>query len=286
MSDKRRFGISMGSAVLLLASTALPGFTAATGNSLHAAPSMSAVPPRIGTEVVPVKANKRDVDPATDLVTQAIAKINMGDFKGALPMLDDAVKKFPNSAMAYAYRGLCEYDLNMFPEAVADETKAVTIAPTYAFAFNIRGQANVFGTKDYKGAIADETQALGIDASDANEWYTRAVARMNSTQYVEALADLCVTIDFNPNWYWSHWYRSWAFSDLNMWKLAQGDAEQCIVCDPKNGDAYWLLGRALENQQLKDAAIVQYQKANDIYKANNNTTGQQWVADALKRLQA
>lgn len=228
----------------------------------------------------------RDDDPAIPLVTEAIAKSNAGDNQAAVEVATKAITKYPNSAIAYAYRGSFYYMLNKFPEALADENKALSLCPTYAQALKTRAAIHIFGSpQDMQAATEDLTKALASDCSDPVIWYFRGYVRFLANNFAEALPDLCVANDISGGgWFFSHFFRGNTLTYLSMYSVAEPDAQQAIKLDPKSGNGYWLLGYVYEHTNRKPAAAEQYQKAVDAFTAANDTANAEFARNALKRV--
>ncbi len=185
-------------------------------------------------------------------------------------------------------RGNFEYSLGQYAEALADENKALGLAPSYAFALKVRAAIHIYGTpQDNLAALDDLNKSLASDASDANTWYFRGYVRYCANNFVEALPDFCAANDLWGGWYFSHYYRGLTLASLGLTasSVALTDAQEAVKLDPKNGDAYWLLGCVYEHTNKKPEAKEQYQKALDLYTAANNTANIQMIKECLKRCQ-
>ncbi len=293
MSKMKRVGLALsGIALLTSLNTCVGTIDAAKSAETIETPS-GVVQGRGATEEPTLKhlmkgPRTREDDPALPMVQEACAKSDKGDLKGAIALCTEALKKYPNSALAYAWRGNFEYTLNQFAEALADENKALSLAPTYAFALKVRAAIHIYGTpQDNLSALEDLNKSLANDASDSTTWYFRGYVRFNANNLVDALPDFCAANDLWGGWYFSHYYRGVTLVSLGLHSspVAQSDAEQAIKMDPKSGNAYWLLGCVYEHTNKKSEAKEQYQKALDAYTAANDTAKLQMIKDCLKRCQ-
>ena len=100
-------------------------------------------------------------------------------------------------ATAYANRCLAHTERKAFDLAIADCTEAVTIDPSNAVAFAQRGEAHC-RTGDIKRCVADFDEAMRIDPSDPSFVYLRGMARADAGDSGGAIADLTKAIDQDP----------------------------------------------------------------------------------------
>lgn len=289
MFSKRRFGCALNAVALLASLTSLTSIIPACAQ----APAVPAFPVYAGPGKVNLKQSKidkpttREDDPAIAMITEALAKSNAGDNQAAIEIATRAIAKYPNSAVAYGYRGLFYYSLNKCSEALADENKALSLAPNYVVALKTRAAIHIFGSpQDLQAAITDLNKAMSVDCSDAVLWYFRGYSRYVTNNYVDALPDLCVANDLNGGWFFSHYYRGLTLAFLNIYEVAELDAQQIVKMEPKNGSGLWLLGYVYEHTNRKSAAAEQYQKALDIFTAANDTSNVEIMKAALKRVQS
>jgi len=72
--------------------------------------------------------------------------------------------------------------------AIADNTKAITLNPNCADAYNNRGSAKN-NLKDYRGAIDDFTKAIMLNPNFTLAYYNRGVTKLNLGQKNSACLD-------------------------------------------------------------------------------------------------
>ncbi|NJR22413.1 MAG: tetratricopeptide repeat protein [Richelia sp. CSU_2_1] len=114
---------------------------------------------------------------------------------------------------------------------------------------------------DKAGAIAYYTQALAIDAKDAETLYKRANARYDTGSKEEAIQDYTQAIQVNPNHSKATYNRGLARRELGDLRGAVEDFTQTIRIDPSDAGAYY--ERALAYYDLGDrkTAIADYTEA-------------------------
>lgn len=98
--------------------------------------------------------------------------------------LEDAVAAYskaisldPEYAIAYNNRGTVYARLKQYDRAISDIDKAISLNPEYAMAYNNRGNA-YDDLKQYNRAMADYGKAISIDPGDASAYNNRGVAYM------------------------------------------------------------------------------------------------------------
>ena len=85
-------------------------------------------------------------------------------------------------------QGIDKYDLKDYQGAIADYTKAIGLKPDYADAYNNQGVAK-FHLEDYQGAIADYTKAIELRPDDGGAYKNRGNAYLDLGQKEKALSD-------------------------------------------------------------------------------------------------
>ena len=121
-----------------------------------------------------------------------------GQDAAALAAFDEAIRHSPESAPAYASRGMVRARLGDVDGAIADYTRAHELgAPADDVLFN-RCQA-LISKRHYEGAIADCTAVLAENPSHAGASFTRGNARWLAGDADQARADWVRAIDVEPD---------------------------------------------------------------------------------------
>src|SRR5262245_66532526 len=129
---------------------------------------------------------------------QGITLSQRGQDAAALTAFDEAIRRSPESAPAYASRGAVRARLGDVDGAIADYTRAHELgAPADEVFFN-RCQA-LISKHDYQGAIADCTAVLAEDPSHAGASFARGNARWLAGDADQARADWVRAIEIEPN---------------------------------------------------------------------------------------
>ena len=114
---------------------------------------------------------------------------------------------------------------------------------------------------DKTGAIADYTQAIAINAGDAETFYKRANTRYDLGATEQAIQDYTQAIKVNPSHTKAIYNRALARRDTDDKRGAVEDLTQVLRLNPSDGDAYYQ--RALAYYDLSDfrTAIEDYTQA-------------------------
>ena len=108
----------------------------------------------------------------------------------AYAFFDEAVRKHPKSAVAYAYRGKCQLVLENYYSAIYDLTEALSRDNTLAECYLDRGIAYYY-TDEFQQAFREFDKAVWHfrdEKPDAYRW--RALARIQFRQLPQAENDL------------------------------------------------------------------------------------------------
>jgi tetratricopeptide (TPR) repeat protein len=129
---------------------------------------------------------------------RGIALSQRGQDAAALAAFDEAIRQSPESAAAYAHRGVVRARLGDVDGAIADYDRAHKLgAPADEVLFN-RCQA-LISKRDYQGAIADCTAVLAENPSHAGALFARGNARWLAGDADQARADWVRAIEIEPD---------------------------------------------------------------------------------------
>jgi tetratricopeptide (TPR) repeat protein len=121
-----------------------------------------------------------------------------GQDAAALAAFDEAIRQSPESASAYAGRGVVRARLGDVDGAISDYDRAHKLgAPADEVLFN-RCQA-LISKQDYQGAIADCTAVLAENPSHAGASFARGNARWLAGDADQARADWVRAIEIEPD---------------------------------------------------------------------------------------
>ena len=87
-----------------------------------------------------------------------------------------------------------KYNINDYQGAIADYTKAISLKPDDADAYEFRGLAKG-QLNDFQGAIADFTKAISLQPDNADAYFNRAVAYLKVGQKSKALPNFMKAIE-------------------------------------------------------------------------------------------
>ena len=139
-------------------------------------------------------SNAQNSPPELDvLIESGQAKIELGDFEGAIKILSDALKLDSESLKANYYRGLAKYRKGDDKGAIIDLTNSIKISPNNSGLYNQRGIAR-FNVKNYLGAIDDQNKAIELSPENINAIYSRGKAKHFLGALEEAMLDYNIAI--------------------------------------------------------------------------------------------
>ena len=142
------------------------------------------------------------------------------------------------SAETYLDRGNDKYESGDYKGAIADYTQAIRLKPNYAEAYYKRGIAKD-DLGQYLAAIADYDTAIRLKADYAVTYLNRGTAKDALGQYAAAIADFDTAIRLKPNYAEAYCYRGNAKASLKQHYAAIADYDTAIRLKPDYADAYF-----------------------------------------------
>ena len=126
---------------------------------------------------------------------------------------------YSQTAKQYYERGLAKEELKEYKGAIADYTKAIGLNPKYSEAYSgrgfVKGELN-----DHIGAITDYNKALENSPESIEDYYGiysgRGSAKYNLKDYRGAIEDLTKAIEASPKHEYIYMLRGYAKIKLNQ----------------------------------------------------------------------
>ncbi len=185
--------------------------------------------------------------------------IGLAQYDRAIADYSEAIRLFPeagsyiNLSFALAHSGRVD-------EAIAANTKAISLSPNNSIAYHSRGVD--YATKElYKQAIADFDKSIAINSNYANSYYSRGSAYANIKEYKLALEDYNKALELKPEYTAAYVGRGLTYLYLLQYDRAIADETRAITLDPRTAAAYANRALAYEDTGLKDQAIADLRSA-------------------------
>lgn len=215
--------------------------------------------------------NSASTDSSSTAATLATAQKNYDDgkMKEAAEAFTKVIEANPNSAAAYAGRGLAKRGLNDNAGAAGDINRALELDPNSAEAYRGRSMLKR-ANNDLQGAVADADRAVQLAPNNFRAFLTRGLAKHGAKDFSGAIADFNQAIRLNPTYPQSYLYRGNARLDLQDYRGALDDLNQFIAANQTTSSAYNNRGLAKERLGDQNGAIADYEKAISV-NPNNET---------------
>jgi len=137
-------------------------------------------------------------------------------------------QKIQEQTLENLNRGKDLYREKKYDEAISEFDEAIRREPKNAEAYANRGIVYANGKRDYDAGIADYTKAISIDGNNADYYFRRASAYTYKREQDRALNDLNQTIKLNPNNLGAYSLRGAIYQEKKNYDLAIADYTQVI----------------------------------------------------------
>lgn len=160
----------------------------------------------------------------------------LSDYKNDLAIADydTYIKQEPTEPAAYTNRGLAKYNKGNYDDAIADQTKAISMNPPWISDAYVRRGMAFKAKKDFITAIADMDQAVKLKPDSIYALSNRGVAYRENKQFDLAIADATKVISLGPNDSGAYLDRGDAFKAKRDYVSALADYDQAQKLDTKS----------------------------------------------------
>lgn len=154
-------------------------------------------------------------------------------------------------AKTYTQKGMSEFEVRDYKEALLFFNKAIEKDSSYHIAWYMRG--NTKGTfEDLHGAMQDYNRAIDINPKFYEAYYERGNVKFRLQDYYGAISDFTKTIELNENHVEAYYMRGKAKHEVEAYQDAINDCTKILEINSKNVDAYYLRGiLRVEHGQLE-----------------------------------
>jgi tetratricopeptide (TPR) repeat protein len=171
------------------------------------------------TKLPPAKAGAGTAEDIQKTFGEAVAKLQSGDFDGAIAAFDAMILKNPSLAEAHYNKGFAQYQKKDYPAAEATLKRALEVRADYTDARVLL--SNVYNSQGMKDK-ALEVMSSGASAGDPKQLFNLALALLNAGKNEEAAAAFAKVEAADPSNAEAQYYLATA-------ALGQGRTEECIT---------------------------------------------------------
>jgi arylsulfatase A-like enzyme/Flp pilus assembly protein TadD len=205
-------------------------------------------------------ADPKDRIQIYELISEAIAESQHGEYQGSAEKLSAALKTEPDSVPVHYLLGLDYYRMRQFPRAVAELKRVLELSPDYALAIFNLGLAYA-RSGDFDAAIAELKHALELDGTNFSAAYNLGAAYGQKQMVPEAVAAFRQTVAIAPEYPAGHR----ALGEMLLYQgqidEALGELKRAVELDPRDAGIHLALAKALAAKGLNAEADEEKSKA-------------------------
>ncbi|MDE0397348.1 MAG: tetratricopeptide repeat protein [Candidatus Poribacteria bacterium] len=164
------------------------------------------------------------------------------------------------SAETYFQWGNAKYKLGDYKGAIADYTDAILLKPNYVYAYGYRGNGK-YKLGQYSDAIADFDIVIRLKPDSAIAYNNRGIAKYDLGKHFAAISDYDIAIRLKPKYADVYINRGLAKERLGQHVAAISDYDIVIRLKPDDAEAYVKRGNAKYELEQHLAAISDYDTA-------------------------
>ena len=187
-------------------------------------------------------------------------KLELGNYKGAIADLTEAIRLAPKNIYAYFNRGVAKSYLGQYTDAIADWNEAIGLNPDFFSAYVNRGfLRGKLG--QYIAAIADYDTAILLESDFAEAYNGRGGLRHALGQYAAAITDYDTVIRLKPRDALAFYNRGSAKFQLKQYASAVLDFDDVIRLKPDFAEAFYIRGSAKFQLGQDTSAVLDFDNA-------------------------
>ena len=152
-----------------------------------------------GDVVIAKNPYKRMIEDPNELVQDALDYLKKGEYNATLEYSDKAIKIKPTFALAYNIKGQAFFSLRQYQEALICYDKTLELRPNYIEAISNKGLVYA-AIGDYNKAIECFDQSTDLNPSDASIWNYKGLAFHGLGKYEDAIVSFDRAIILRHNY--------------------------------------------------------------------------------------
>lgn len=152
-------------------------------------------------------------------------------WKDGTTLWDDALRKYPGSAIIYNNRGVAYSDYGKHDTAISSYNKAIEIDPAYAEAYNNLG-ASLFNKKKYGMALAQFNKALSVEPDYPEAYRNIAIIYEIKGEHAKVIEFCKKALELDPKYAQAYADLGSAYGALGNFKKAIEYSKKSITIDP------------------------------------------------------
>ncbi|MGL5785524.1 MAG: tetratricopeptide repeat protein [Bacteroidales bacterium] len=180
---------------------------------------------------------------------RGIARLNLGDNKGAVEDFDRGLEYSPENKSMLLNKALAHLEMKNTEAAGADLEKLIKLHPNFYNAYVTRASYSM-EVKDTLQAISDLSKAIDIDKNNFYAWANRGLIKYEKKDFKGAVADLDEAVKLEPDKTALYVNRGIVRYNLNDLRGAMADYDRVLTLEPNN--VMGLYNRGLLRAQVGD----------------------------------
>ncbi|BCL81095.1 tetratricopeptide repeat protein [Ktedonobacteria bacterium brp13] len=195
----------------------------------------------------------------------------------ALSTIEQAIRQYPNEAVAYYAKGYTLTDLGRPEEALVAIKQAIRLDPTVADFYKGMGNCHL-DLKRYEEALVAYEQAILLKPNYVNAHYNRGLVFQVLQSYDKALLAYEQAIQYNPNYAEAYANKGNILEYFKRYEEALVAYEQAIRLNPNGARSFANKGYVLRQLKRYEEALVAYEQAIRLNPNDDTLVGGKGVA--------
>jgi arylsulfatase A-like enzyme/Flp pilus assembly protein TadD len=198
-----------------------------------------------------------------ELISDAIAESQHGDYQDSVAKLNTALKTEPNSVPVHYLQGLNYYRLGQFAESVDEFQRVLKISPDYALAAFHMGLAYA-RSGQVDDAITTLQRALQLDGTNFTAAYDLALMYLQKKMANEALAALRQSVSITDEYAPAHRTLGELLLSMGRHDEAVVELRKAVQLMPQDPGVHAALARALSESGMSAEAQEEMRRAQEL----------------------
>ncbi len=195
-------------------------------------------------------------------------ELSQANYAESIKKFNIVITYKPDLFEPYFLRGIAKLYLGDYKGAEYDLSMAVTIHPLYSHAYHYRAIARA-QMYNYTNALHDFHKALEIDPFNPEIYIDRGLTRINMRAYRAAIEDLDEAMKYDKTIPNAYLYRAVAKSYLEENESAIEDCNKTLMLDYFNTEAYLKRGQIYYETKEYEKAIEDFEQILDLDAGNS-----------------